>query len=146
MKKGIIVSLSLMFASSSIMANAEDLKPKKLENVDFLSISYTDFKAGKSDRAMEIIREHYFPASKEAGTQVPYIVRLQSGEWDMVTAWNLKNGYSSMEWEMSEDGIKWMKAFNKREGEEKAKAIREEFNSLIQRSNHVIGYHPKDIK
>jgi hypothetical protein len=35
------------------------------------------------------------------GTQVPYIIRLQSGEWDMATAWTLKDGYSSMEWDIS---------------------------------------------
>ncbi len=144
--KKFIISLSLILTISSFMINAEELKAKKLENVQFLSMSFTDFKPGKADRAMEIIRDHYFPASKEAGTPVPYIVRLQSGEWDMVTAWSLKNGYSSMEWELTEDGVKWMKAFVKREGEDKSKEIREEFNSLVQRSNHVIGYHPNDIK
>ena len=95
---------------------------------------------------MEIIRDHYYPASIEAGTSVPYIIRHQTGEWDTTTIWTLKDGYSSMEWETAEDDIKWMKAFNKREGEEKAKAIREEFLSLIMRSDHVIGYHPTDIK
>lgn len=44
-----------------------------------MSITYTDFKLGKADRAIEIITDHYFPASKTAGTQVPYIMRLQSG-------------------------------------------------------------------
>ncbi len=144
--KTIILSLSLVFTLSSFIAHAEELKAKKLENVEFLSISYTDFKPGKADRAMEIIREHYFPASKKAGTQVPYIVRLQSGEWDMVTAWKLKDGYSSMEWELTADGVKWMSAFMKQEGEEKSKKIRDEFNNLIQRTSHVIGYHPTDIK
>ncbi|UUO24604.1 hypothetical protein FGD67_16245 [Colwellia sp. M166] len=144
--KTIILSLSLVFSLASFIAHAEELKAKKLENVEFLSISYTDFKPGKADRAMEIIRDHYFPASKKAGTQVPYIVQLHSGEWDMITAWKLKDGYSSMEWELTEDGVKWMSAFMKQEGKEKSKEIRDEFNSLIQRSSHVIGYHPTDIK
>ncbi|MFT5634576.1 MAG: hypothetical protein ACI89T_000002 [Cognaticolwellia sp.] len=95
---------------------------------------------------MKIIKEHYFPASKTTGTQVPYIVRLQSSEWDMATAWTLKEGYSSMEWEISAEGIKWMQAFGKQDGEKKPKEISDEFNRLIQRSNHVIGYHPIDIK
>jgi len=128
------------------MVHAEELKPKKLENVEFLSMSYTDFKPGKADRAMEMIREHYLPASKKAETPVPYIVRLQSGEWDMITTWTLKDGYSSMEWELSADGIKWMEAFRQQEGKEESEKIRDEFNSLIQRSNHVTGYHPTNIK
>jgi len=146
MKKAIVSSLSFCLAVTSFMNNAEEQKPKKLEDVQFLSITYTDFKHGKTDRALEIIKNHYFPASKKAGTQVPYIVKFQSGEWDMATLWNLKNGYSSMEWEVTEEGIKWLKAFNKQEGKEKSKEIRDEFNSLIQRSNHVIGYHPTDIE
>jgi hypothetical protein len=146
MNKAIIVSLAFVLTVLPFIADAEERKPKKLANVEYLSITYTDFKPGKADRAMEIIKEHYFPASKTAGTPVPYIVRLQSGEWDMITAWTLEEGYSSMEWEISADGIKWMQAFNKQEGKEKSKEIRDEFNSLIQRSNHVIGYHPIDIK
>ena len=115
--------------------DAEEQKPKKFADVEYMSITYTDFKPGKVDRAMEIITDHYFPASKAAGTQVPYIIRLQSGEWDMATAWTLKDGYSSMEWDVSAEGIKWMEAFNKQEGTEKSKELRDEFNILIQRSN-----------
>jgi hypothetical protein len=77
---------------------------------------------------------------------VPYIIRRRSGEWNMATAWTLKDGYSSMEWDISVEGIKWMEAFNKQEGIRKSKELSDEFNSLIQRSNHVIGYHPIDIK
>lgn len=146
MKKTITSGLFFLLTVLPFMTDAEELKPKKLENVQYLSISYTDFKPGKTDRAMEIIRNHFFKASKAAGTQVPYIVRLQSGEWDMVTAWTLNEGYASMEWELSADGIKWMQAFIKQEGKEKSKEIRDEFDSLIQRSNHVIDYHPVDIK
>jgi len=51
-----------------------------------MSINYTDFTPGTADRAMEIITAHYFPVSKTVGTQVPYIIRLQSGDWDMATA------------------------------------------------------------
>jgi hypothetical protein len=77
---------------------------------------------------------------------VPYIIRRRSGEWNMATAWTLKDGYSSMEWNISAEGIKWMEAFNKQEGIRKPKELSDEFNSLIQRSNHVIGYHPFYIK
>ncbi|MBA6223103.1 MULTISPECIES: hypothetical protein [unclassified Colwellia] len=146
MRKAIIVSLSFLLTVMPFTIDAEEQKPKKFADVEYMSITYTDFKPGKADRAMEIITDHYFPASKTAGTQVPYIIRLQSGEWDMATAWTLKDGYSSMEWDVSAEGIKWMEAFNKQEGIEKSKELRDEFNSLIQRSNHVIGYHPINIK
>lgn len=135
MRKAIMVSLSFLLTVMPFTIDAEEQKPKKFADVEYMSITYTDFKPGKVDRAMEIITDHYFPASKTAGTQVPYIIRLQSGEWDMATAWTLKEGYSSMEWEISAEGIKWMQAFNKKEGTEKSKELRDEFNSLIQRSN-----------
>jgi len=146
MKKAIVSSLSFLLAVTSFMINAEEQQPKKLENVQFLSITYTDFKPEKTNKAMEIIKNHYFPASKKAGTQVPHVVRFHSGEWDIATIWDLKKGYSSMEWEVNEEGIKWINALNKQEGKEKSKEIRDEFNSLIQRSNQEIGYHSTDIK
>ncbi|MFT6194751.1 MAG: hypothetical protein ACJASU_001654 [Cognaticolwellia sp.] len=64
----------------------------------------------------------------------------------MATAWTLKDGYSSMKWDISAGGIKWIEAFNKQKGIEKSKELSAEFNSLIQRSNHVIGYHRINIK
>ena len=135
MRKAIMVSLSFLLTVMPFTIDAEEQKPKKFADVEYMSITYTDFKPGKVDRAMEIITDHYFPASKTAGTQVPYIIRLQNGEWDMATAWTLKDGYSSMEWKISAEGIKWMEAFNKQEGTEKSKELRDEFNILIQRSN-----------
>ncbi len=146
MKKSIMFTVIFLFTFVASTIHAEELKPTKTANAQYLSISYTDFKPGKADRALEIIRNHYVKASQKAGTPVPYIVVLHSGEWDMVTVWTLKEGYASMEWEITEDGIKWMQAFNELEGEEKGKEIREEFNSLIHRSSHQIGYHPTDIK
>ena len=58
MNKAIIVSLAFVLTVLPFIADAEERKPKKLANVEYLSITYTDFKSGKADRAMEIIFQH----------------------------------------------------------------------------------------
>ena len=57
---------------------------------------------------MQIISEHFKPAADKAGLPGPLgSIHFQTGHWDMLTAWSLDGGMADLEWNRSEDDIKW---------------------------------------
>lgn len=83
-------------------AQAQDTpEPQRYENVDWNNVVMVDFKPGKRGRALEIIREHYVPASEEAGTSMPVMIEMMSGEYDIMLVWMMDDGPSEMTWERS---------------------------------------------
>lgn len=140
--------LCLVLAAVLVSAPAahaqDDPQPKKYENVDWHSVVMINFKAGKSGRALEIIRDHFLPSSEESGTPTPIIVELKSGEWDLMMVWTMKGGPGDMEWETSPEGVKWRQALNAREGgPENADKLYQEYISLVQNSTSYVGLSGK---
>lgn len=132
--KKIIVVVAFACMTNVCLAQA-DAKPKKFDNPKWKQVVHVDFYEGKNERAHAIIVE-YEKAAKKAGTPSPEMaLDTFSGEWDMILVWNLKGGLDEMNWEISPDNLAWMKALGEVVGgEEKAKALMTEFNSLIART------------
>lgn len=130
----------LVFAIVS-SANAQEMKAKKFENPEWKTVSFIKFKSGKSDRAREIIRNYYEKAAVKASVSTPTMaVDLVTGEWDMMIVWNLKGGLDDMNWEVSPENVKWMAAMSEIAGSgDKAKAILDEFSSLVDRETTFLG-------
>lgn len=136
-----LVAALLVIGAPDAYAQEEAPEPTRFENVDWHSVVMLDFKPGKQGRAMEIIDDHFIPASQEAGTGMPVMIELQAGEWDAIMVWAMDDGPSAMEWEVSPDGIKWRTALNKAMGgAEKADALWQEYMSLIDDATSYIGF------
>lgn len=126
--------------SAPVAAQEEAPKPEKHENVSWFEIVQIDFEPGKADAAMEIIEEHYVPASQEAGTPDPVMtLRHQTGSWDLTVIWKMKRGPAGMEWKRTPESIAWQKKLVEMVGgQDEAEAIGEKFSSYIARENVTV--------
>ncbi len=142
MKKTLILAVLL---SSSLFANADDHKEAKRmgKEVTWKQVVKVNYKVGMTSKALKIIKDYYHPASVKAGTPVPEtVVRMQTGDIDLLVIWRLPGGVNDLTWETSPDNIKWQKAFVELAGsEEKAKEIREEYLSYLEHVEMDIGIH-----
>ncbi len=143
MKKFILYVTMIFFCNlfTINLAHAQEMKAKKYDNPKWKTITFMKFKAGKYDRAKEIIKTYYEKAGQKAGLSGPsMVVDIMSGEWDMMVVWDMKGGIEEMNWEISPDNVKWMTAMNEIAGSaDKAKGVLDEFSSLITRETTYIG-------
>ena len=115
--------------------------PIKYENAAFFTMTYIDFKPGKSERAFTIIREHFMKAGKTAGVAGPKALHFKTGGWDAAFIWKLENGPADLEWYRDAGDVKWMKALEKQEGgKEAAGKLMKEYQSLVGRTNTTFGH------
>jgi len=136
-----LVAALLVTGTPNAHAQEEAPEPTRYENVDWHSVTLIKFKPGQQSRAMEIIDDHFLPASQEAGTDRPVMIELQAGEWDAMFVWTMDEGPSAMEWEISPDGIKWRTALNEAMGgAEKADELWQEYMSLLADDTSYIGF------
>lgn len=138
----IATALSLAAVPAVALADHHEEGPTIRENAEYMEIVMVDIKAGKRDRAEEIVRDYFMKATAAAGTQQPYIVHLQTGDWDFLVAWDMKDGPVAFTYTDTPDGKKWRAALAEvAGGEDEAKAIWEEYQSLIARTNSMFGHH-----
>jgi hypothetical protein len=147
LKKLITIPVLLLFYVflNSLNARAQSaMQPKKYDNPQWKTIVLVEFKSGKYDRAKEIIKNYYEKAGLMSNTPGPSIMLdMVSGEYDMMLIWDMKGGIEDMNWEISPDDVKWRTAMNNVAGSEaKAKAIMDEFSSLVNKSITYIAKAP----
>ena len=139
--KAITTTLAATFLISGSTFAQDNEGPMKYENAEYFYMSYVDFKPGKSERAFTIIREHFEPAGKAAGTPGPKALHFKTGEWDAAFVWKLENGPADLEWYRSPNDVKWMEALTKQEGGEEAVGkLMKEWSSTIARSSTTFGH------
>lgn len=143
MRKIIFTTVIVVFTLfTSTLVNAQQgMKAKKFDNPEWKRVDFVKFKSDKYPRAKELIRDYYAKAGQKSGTPGPsLLVDLMTGEWDMMVVWDMKEGIEEMNWEMSPNDVKWIAAMNDvAGGPAKAKAIMDEFSSLIVRESRYIG-------
>jgi len=147
MRKLITLAMAGAMATFPVAALAEHHEegPTIRENADYMNIVLVDIKAGKRDRAEEIIDEYFAKASKAAGTPMPYLVHLQTGSWDFLVAWDMKDGPVEFTYTSTPNGKKWWAAMVELTGgEDEAKAIQDEYSSLVARTTSMLGHHHTD--
>ena len=130
---------SFFFTLFSVKAQQE-IKAKKYDNPQWVTVVLIKFGANKYSRAKEIITNFFEKAGQKAGTASPFLtLDIMTGEWDMMLTWDMKNGLEEMNWETSPDDVKWMKTMGEiLGGSDKAKAIIDEYSSLIIRTTTYI--------
>lgn len=143
MKKAqLFAAITVVFCLQiAFTASAQDEKGTKYKDPEWKRISLTSFRNGQSSRAREIVRNYHQKASDRAGTPKPaMIIDLISGDYDVMTVWDMKEGLEEFNWETSPRDIKWRKAFDEiAGGADKGKAILDEYSSLIIRTQRYIG-------
>ncbi len=143
MKKLIFATLIVVFtlSNSALVYAQQGMKAKKYDNPEWKRVDFIKFKSGKYSRAKEIIKDYYAKAGQKSATPGPSLfIDLMTGEWDMMTVWDMKEGIEEMNWETSPNDVKWMAAMNDLAGgADKAKSIMDEFSSLIVRESSYIG-------
>ncbi len=140
--KATILTVSLIILCSSLnSANAqEQMQAKKYENPQWKIVELVEFKHDKMDRVREIIKNYFIKAAEKAGSrQRSTILELETGEWDMMLVWDMKEGLEEMNWQTRPDDIKWMNALNEiAGGTDKATAILDEWASLVVHSTKYL--------
>jgi hypothetical protein len=133
--------LGLCHVATPAQAQEEEPEVQRLEGVTWNQIQLVDFRVGKEERAMELIAKYAIPAYKKAGTQIPRIIQLGTGSWDVMYVFEMKEGPSEMTWETSPESVKIQKAMMEMEGgKEKMEKLGDEYQSLINRTTSFIGY------
>ncbi len=140
----IAATAALFIFLSPAFAQDDDEGPlTQGDDAKYLSVTYVDFKPGKREMAMEIISEHFVPATEKAGTNPPMLaIHFQTGKWDAAFVWEMDGGMADLEWYRSADDIKWFEALAEQEGGvEQAEAVLAKFNGAIAHSLTEVGHH-----
>lgn len=128
---------------STLPALAQDKAPE-LSKVDWYRVEMIKWKPGKGERAHEII-ELFEKADAEAGMKGVIDIHMNTGEWDSVVAFPMTGGIAQMGWASNPEDKKWEAIFARQVGgEDKAKALYEEFDSLIANRQRHVGHIDRD--
>lgn len=132
-----------LFAVPAIAQDDDEGPLTQGDDAKYLSITFVDFKPGQREMAMEIISEHFVPATEKAGTAPPLLaIHFQTGEWDAAFVWEMEGGMADLEWYRSPDDIVWFAALAELEGGvEQAEAVFGKFNGAIARIRTEVGHH-----
>jgi hypothetical protein len=133
MKSKLVFIVSLVIGAL-LAAHAEEPKTAQKSKVVWHTITIVDYKPGTNETALAIIQK-FESASKTAGTSSPDIHWLESGKYDLVITWKLKDGPADLKGKWSPDGEAWWNALVAQEGSEEAAAkLQAEYNELIESS------------
>ena len=140
MKTTILTVAIIMFCDFLVPVNAQAQEGKKFDNPQWKTIEMLEFKHDKMDRVREIIKDYFIKAANKAGSRQPaMIMQSATGEWSLIVIWDMKGGLDEMNWETNPDDAKWMTAMTEiAGGADKAKAILDEWSSLVVRSTSYL--------
>lgn len=135
----LLIGLFIMLGSTSVTAQ-KVREAKKYDDPEWKRVVLIDYKAGQANRAREIVRDYYAPASKNAGTPGPQMVmEMHSGEYDIMAIWAMEGGIEDMNWDIHPNNIKWRNALNELAGgADKAVEIMKEYSGCVNKSTSYI--------
>lgn len=136
--KALLLTLAVLLCCSSGLWGQE-MKVKKHENPEWVRIAYVKFKPMMKDKAKSIINDYFMKAGQNSGGLEPTSYDLASGEYDMIVIFPLEKGIETLNYEMTEDDIKWMSEMSKLTGgQDKAMAKMQEFYSYVSKMDSDI--------
>ena len=132
-----------LFAVPAIAQDDDEGPITQGDDARYLEVTYVNFKPGKREMAMQIISEHFVPATEKAGTSAPLLaIHFQTGKWDAAFIWEMAGGMADLEWYRSPDNIKWFAALAELEGgTEQAEAIWAKYIGAVADSLTEVGHH-----
>lgn len=147
MNKLIIAAAVLAAPLALAPASAQDGMDAQPEiaNKDWYNVVYYDFKPRKTGAALDLIKE-FIAVDRELGLEPPMMIRLNTGEYDAMVIFPMRQGIAQMGWKSNPSGQKWNDAFAKRlGGREKVSEHWEKFAATIDRTSSDIGYYDRDF-
>ena len=127
-----------LFLSTMLSAHPHEPLPSEDSRVAWHSVTMVDFKPGTLDDVKELIRK-FEAASETAGTILPELYWFESGKYDLVLTWKLKDGKADFQGKWSPCGEPWWKALVELEGsEEAARKLQERYDSLVVSSHTTL--------
>jgi len=130
----IFTLIAPLFISAILSAHPEEPTPPVNSDVMWHTITVVDYKPGTVDEAKVII-EKFESASETTGANLPVIYWFESGKYDLVVTWKLKDGPADLQGKWSPDGNNWWNALVAQEGsEEAALQLETTYNELIASS------------
>lgn len=136
-----VAGLAVPLAAVPALAQAGQ---PELSKVDWYRVELIKWKPGKGGRAHEII-EMFEKADVETGMKGVIDIHLNTGEWDSIVAFPMTAGIAQMGWATNPEDKKWEEVFARQVGgEDKAKALYEEFDSLIADRERHVGHIDRD--
>lgn len=145
MRKLIIAAALAAFLTPivAVPVQAQTATPE-LSKVDWYRVEMIKWKPGKAGRAHEII-EMFEKADAELGFKGIVDFHMSTGEWDSIVAMPMRGGVAQMGWANNPEDKKWDEAFAKQVGGmDKAKALYEEFDSLMAERQRHVGHIDRD--
>jgi len=128
-----------IFSMSINLSIAQEMKAKKYENPNWVSMSYVKFKPMKKDAAMEVIDSYFAKADMQAGLEAPTVYHFPLGDFDMLVIWPMNEGVETLNYEITPDDAKWMTEMAKLTGGvDKSMAKMEEFFSYVDSWENTI--------
>lgn len=147
MRKLLMATAALGMAMTGAPALADDHEEKaerELAEVTWYRINMIKWKVGKGDRAHEII-DMFEKVDAALGRNDVIDLHMNTGEWNSIVAFKMKDGIQAMAYQPTGEPDPWDAEFARQVGgEDKAKELMAEFNSLIAAEERHIGHidHP----
>lgn len=137
-------ALGLTMTGAPAIADDHEAAERELREVTWYRINMIKWKVGKGDRAHEII-DMFEKVDMALGRNDVIDLHMNTGEWNSIVAFKMKDGIQGMAYKRSEEPDPWDVEFAKQVGgEDKAKELYAEFQSLIAKEEMHIGHidHP----
>lgn len=132
--KKIALLILVLFMGLVLYAQADGPKPEKYSDVVWHKVSVVDYKPGKVGEAKMIIAK-FQSAAATAGTSIPVEHWFDTGKYDIMVIWELKDDPAELEWIWSPDAVNWWNALVAQEGSEAAaQKVQDDYNALIASS------------
>jgi hypothetical protein len=130
-----IAGLALLSLLGLGSAAQDTPQASKYSDVKWYEITHVDYHPAKADKALEIVFDHFMPASRAAGIQAPRLLEYATGgEWDLTVIFPMEDGPSELEWELSPDGAKWIAALaDQLGGAEEFEKLMADYHSMVRR-------------
>lgn len=137
-------AFGLALPAAPVLADDHEKADRQLAEVDWYRINMIKWKHGKGDRAHEII-DMFEKVDIALGRNDVIDLHMNTGEWNSIVAFKMKEGIQGMAYQRTGEPDEWDIEFAKQVGgEEKAKELMAEFESLIAVEERHIGHidHP----
>ncbi|MFZ9396175.1 MAG: hypothetical protein ACO25F_08975 [Erythrobacter sp.] len=133
-------ALAATMAFGAAPAMADDAATPELRSVNWYRLQFIKWKENKGRRAHEII-ETFEKVDAALGWNDVIDFHMGTGEWHSIVAIRMRGGIAEMGWRTNPDGEKWDAELARQlGGEDKAKALMEEFEACIEEQRTEIGH------
>lgn len=133
------LALFVSFLPATALAQQGPPEAEKKGEGHWYRLTQVDFKAGQMDEAMDIVYNHFVKASEAAGTAAPHILEHETGEWDVTYVFPMERGPDGLNWELTPEGEKFLRALAEQEGGmERAEKLFEKYDKKVARAQSEI--------